>query len=208
MRKWRFIGMLAALMATATDVHSQNIAWEGGHWFDGNDFKARTVYTVGDKIVAAAPPGIDRVVELQGKFVLPAFGDAHHHGIDRREGLAAKNAAFLQAGIFYVKNPNVIPALIDTDLRNHINRWNSIDVVFANGGLTGTGGHPGPLHARLANDGVFPSLGVDDMEGAAYWNLDSVQQAKIKWPRIVAGKPDFIKVFLNLFGSYSPPLAA
>jgi hypothetical protein len=55
-----------------------------------------------------------------------------------------------------VKNPNVIPNLLDDSVRGRLNRPDSIDVAFSNGGLTGSGGHPGPLHNTLAERGLFP----------------------------------------------------
>jgi imidazolonepropionase-like amidohydrolase len=82
-------------------------------------------------------------------------------------------------------------------VRARINRPDSIDVAFANGGLTGTGAHPGPLHRTLAARGVFSGLSAQAMEGRAYFTVDTVAQLDAKWPSILAGRPDFIKTYLN-----------
>jgi hypothetical protein len=179
-------------MATATDRQ-----WINGRWFDGENFVAKTVYSVAGRLTLHKPAVDLPVEDLMGRFVVPPYGDAHHHGIDGETDLDKKIAAFLKQGIFYVKNPNVIPGYLKDSVRGRLNRPDSIDVVFANGGLTGSGGHPGPLHAWLASKGVFKGMAAADMEGRAYFNIDSLAELDAKWPAIAAAKPDFIKTFLN-----------
>lgn len=171
--------------------------WINGQWFDGEKFVPRTVYTVDGRLTLKAPAKPLPVEDLRGRFVVPPYGDAHHHGIDGPDGLDEKIATFLRQGIFYVKNPNVIPDYLDASVRSQLNRADSIDVVFSNGGLTGSGGHPGPLHAKLASNGVFKGMTPSDMEGRAYFIIDSQDQLEAKWPSILEGKPDFLKTYLN-----------
>lgn len=171
--------------------------WVNGRWFDGEHFVARTLFSAGGIFVDRPPKGTSRRVDLENAFVVPAFGDAHHHGIDRPEGLDAKIAAFLKDGIFYVKNPNVIPDYLTPAMRGRLNRPDSIDVVFANGGLTSRAGHPGPLHDSLAARGVFPDFVAADMPGRAYYDVDTMAKLDAAWPRILSRQPDFIKIFLN-----------
>lgn len=175
---------------------AESIAWSNGLWFDGTRFVPDTRYCVDGVFVAKRPAKIDRTVELGGRHVVPAYGDAHHHGIDSADGLDDKITVFLEAGIFYVKNPNVIPELLTPEVRAKLNRPDSIDIVFSNGGLTSTGGHPVPLHAYLASIGVFKGLKPEDMENHAYFIVDSDADVEAKWPRILAERPDFIKTFL------------
>ena len=186
----------AALAALAQAPHAESIEWSNGRWFDGTRFVAGTRWSVDGVFAAKRPAKPDRRVNLDAKFVTPAFGDAHHHGIDSIEALDEKIAAFLEAGIFYVKNPNVIPDLLTPAVRAKLDGPQSIDVVFANGGLTATGGHPAPLHEYLASIGVFPGLRPRDMRDRAYFFVDSEADLEAAWPRILEGKPDFIKTFL------------
>jgi imidazolonepropionase-like amidohydrolase len=174
----------------------ESVAWRNALWFDGGGFAPGTRYSVDGVFVAAKPAAIDRIVELGGRHVVPAYGDAHHHGIDSDEAIDDKILVFLEAGIFYVKNPNVIPELVTPAVRAKLNRPAGVDVVFANGGLTSPGGHPVPLHAYLARIGVFRGLTPEDMEGRAYFTIADERELEAKWPRILAGKPDFIKTFL------------
>lgn len=186
--------LAACLLATA--ARADTVGWRNGLWFDGTGFVAGTRYSV-DGVFARTPPAKpDRWVELGGRHVVPAYGDAHHHGIDSADGLDDKIIVFLEAGIFYVKNPNAIPELVTPAVRARLGRPQGVDVVFANGGLTSSGGHPAPLHGYLAGLGVFPGLGPADMEGRAYFVVDSLADLQAQWPRILAGRPDFLKVFL------------
>ena len=180
----------------STPAAAESVAWARGLWFNGTTFVEGTRWSEDGVFVERRPSRIDRVVDLADRHVVPAYGDAHHHGIDSSQGLDDKIAAFLEAGIFYVKNPNVIPELLTAEVRRKLFRPDSIDVAFSNGGLTATGGHPAPLHAYLASIGVFPGLTPEDMENRAYFLVDTEADLEAKWPRILAGRPQFIKTFL------------
>ena len=190
----RFLAV--ALIAIATFARAGAVEWRHALWFDGERFVAGTRYSIDGMFVAKPPQAVDRTVELGGRHVVPAYGDAHHHGIDSEEAIDDKITVFLEAGIFYVKNPNVIPDLLTPAVRAKLNGPAGLDVVFANGGLTSPGGHPGPLHAYLASIGVFRGLGPADMPGRAYFTIADEAELEAQWPRILARHPDFIKTFL------------
>jgi cytosine/adenosine deaminase-related metal-dependent hydrolase len=175
---------------------ADSVAWTHGLWFDGTRFVAGDRWSVNGVFVERRPVRVDRIVDLANRHVVPAFGDAHHHGIDSAQGLDDKIAAFLEAGIFYVKNPNVIPDLLTPEVRRKLDQPDTIHVSFSNGGLTASGGHPAPLHAYLSSIGVFPGLGPADMEDRAYFVVDDEAALEKKWPAILAGKPAFVKTFL------------
>jgi cytosine/adenosine deaminase-related metal-dependent hydrolase len=195
--------LLALLLtALAPGAGAESVQWRNALWFDGTGFVHGDRYSVDGVFSAQVPARLDRTVELSGRHVVPAYGDAHHHGIDSSDGLDDKITVFLEAGIFYVKNPNSIPDLVTPAVRAKLNRPESIDIVFANGGLTCHGGHPAPLHDYLASLGVFPGLGPADMENRAYFLVDSEEELERKWPSILAGKPDFIKTFVLFSEEY------
>lgn len=198
----RILTAAVVLFLLACNARSEAVAWRNGYWFDGDRFVFGTRYTVDGAFVAREPRLIDRTVEIGERFVVPAYGDAHHHGIDSEEAIDDKVTVFLEAGIFYVKNPNVIPDLLTPAVRARLNRPDSIDAVFANGGLTSPGGHPAPLHHYLASLGVFHGLKPEDMENRAYFVIADERDLEAKWPRILAGKPDFIKTFLLFSEEY------
>ncbi len=158
------IVILAFALLVAGPARADAVAWRNGWWFDGAAFRFGTRYSVDGRFSAGRPAKVDRTVELAHRWVVPAYGDAHHHGIDSADGVEDKATVFLEAGVFYVKNPNAIAALLTPAVRARLGRL-SMSVAF--GGLTVPGGHPEPLHRYLAGLGVFPGLGPDDLEDRA-----------------------------------------
>jgi hypothetical protein len=134
------------------------------------------------------------VIDLASRWVVPPFGEAHNHNVDyttlhRTDSLLAR---YLHDGVFYVQNPGILPRGRDS-LRGRVNVPGAIDVTFANGLLTATGGHPMGLYNRnLARGGMTAA----DGDGAFFWLIDSLPDLERKWPRILAQHPDFIKIVL------------
>jgi hypothetical protein len=85
------------LLLALGPAHSESIAWTEGLWFDGTGFVPGTRWSVDGVFVARRPARIDRVEDLRNRHVVPAYGDAHHHGIDSSDGLADKITVFLEA---------------------------------------------------------------------------------------------------------------
>jgi hypothetical protein len=141
------------------------------------------------------------VIDLHGGYVVPAFGEAHNHNaVVSDTGIAHR---YLRAGIFYVKNPNSFPR-DRVAARGRFNVPGSIDVVFANGGLTGPGGHPLDLVRRNVARGIWkPEFG----EGDFYHTIASRADLEAKWPAIIAAEPDFIKTYLLFSDEYARRLA-
>jgi hypothetical protein len=168
-----------------------------GYWFDGREFIAETRYTVYGAISERRPEPVDSVIDLKGGYVVPAFGEAHNHNaVVSDTGIAHR---YLQAGIFYVKNPNSL-VRDRVAARGTFETPGSIDVVFSNGGLTGPGGHPVDLARRNIVRRVWtPEMG----EGDFYHVIASRADLEAKWPAIVAAEPDFIKTYLLFSEEYA-----
>jgi Amidohydrolase family len=96
-----------------------------------------------------------------------------------------------------VKNPNSLPR---TTPRERVNRPDSIDAVFAMGGLTGTDGHPAGVMKRNIGRGNATAA---DTDGAFYHQVDSRGDLDRKWPLLLAAKPDFIKTYLLYSEEYA-----
>ena len=172
-----------------------------GNWFNGRTFEARTRYTVYGSLSDRRPEPVDSVIDLQGGYVVPAFGEAHNHNaVSSDTGVANR---YLRAGIFFVKNPSSFPR----DRAAAVGKFNvpgSIDVIFSNGGLTGPGGHPYDLVRRNIARGVWSA---DAGDGSFYHTIASRADLDAKWPAIVAAEPDFIKTFLLFSDEYARRLA-
>lgn len=175
--------------------------FRNGRWFDGNGFQSGTRYTAGGRLSDRRPSMVDSVIDLAGAYVVPAFGEDHNHNaVPSDTGIARR---YLHDGIFYVKNPDNLPR----ERANAAGRFNvptSIDVAFANGGLTGHGGHPIELVQRNVARGAWkPS----DGEGGFLYTIGSTAELEEKWPAILTSHPDFIKTYLLFSEEYAQRLA-
>ena len=164
-------------------------------WLASPDgFQSGTRYVVGARLTHQRPARVDSVIDLAGRWIVPPFGEAHNHNVDystpsRTDSLVRR---YLRDGVFYVKNPGNLPRGRDS-LAGRVNVPTGVDVVFANGLLTATGGHPTGLYLRNRSRGAMTPA---DSDGGFLWILDSLPDLERKWPRILAGRPDFIKVVL------------
>lgn len=178
---------LAAGAAQEPDI----VAWRNGAWFDGARFRHVDIYSIGDRLTLKTPSKVDRTVDLARKFLIGAFGEAHNHNmpIDDTE----RTRMYLEQGIFYVMIQTNVPEA-PAKLKGLINRPDSVDVLFANGGFTAPGGHPTALVRRnIANGGMTN----EDLDGGFLQPVGSREDVDRVWStRIKKQQPDFIKMTL------------
>jgi hypothetical protein len=177
----------------------KNYEFANGRWFDGQKFVAKKFYSVGGMLTSRRPARVDSSIDLSGKYVIPPFGEAHNHNVAQSPRLDATIRMYLAAGIFYVKNPNSFPRST-APLVGKINTPRSVDVVFSNGGLTASGGHPVGLADRNIARGSWDKA---DGEGAFYFVIDNQADLERKWGAIIGGRPDFIKTYLLYSEEYA-----
>ena len=199
--------LAAPLAAPAAYVRSNPggrvLALRHGQWFNGQRFRPRTYYVVNGLLQRRRPARLDSVVDLAGQWVVPAFGDAHNHALDQEWRAPETIARNLTDGVFYLKNPNNIPALT-APLAPLLNRPTSLDVTYSGGGITGSGGHPIPLYEGLVARGAY-RLSKAELNGQAYHVLDSLAQWPAVWARVRAGNPAFVKLYLLYSERYGLP---
>src|SRR5262249_34491931 len=173
---------------------AKNLKFVNRRWFDGRAFQRKVFYSVGGLFADRAPERIDETVDLKDGFAVPPFADAHNHAIAGPNNIDKTLRRYLTDGIFYAKNPASIRR--DTlQIADRINRPDSVDVVFANAGITATGGHPVKLYEQFLSKVKKP--GPDGtFENIAYVLIDSEEDLSKKWPAILADRPDFIKSHL------------
>jgi hypothetical protein len=172
------------------EVQQQNYEFVNGRWFDGSSFKNRNFYAVGGILTSTKPKRVDSIIDIKDKYVIPPFGEAHNHNVGGANVEIIRK--YVEDGIFYVKNPNNL--LRDrAAVESKINIPESVDVTFANGGLTASEGHPIGLVKRNVARGIWTEA---DGEGAFYFTVNNKADLDRKWSAIVAGKPDFIKTYL------------
>jgi len=176
----------------------KTIQWINGYWFNGEDFHEKTFYSVNGLLTEQKPTYIDSTIDLERQYVIPPYGEAHNHSPETRQDVDVFIERYLSDGIFYIKNPNSIPALTNK-IKDKINTPRSPDVVYANGGMTGSGGHPVILYHDLKKTKyrlALQELNQDHLEGMAYHIIDTESDLEKKWPAIMADSPAFIKVYL------------
>ena len=130
---------------------------------------------------------------------MPPFGEAHNHNVESLNTIDRLIQRYLAHGIFYVKDPDNLPKGRDQVLPK-INRPDSIDVMFSNGGFTAEGGHPVEIVKRNVDRGIWTEA---DGDGAFYYTISDEAELQRKWPQFLATKPDFVKTFLLFSEEYA-----
>lgn len=193
-----FVGLTLGVTAAGQQSQPKIYEFINGQWFDGQKFTGKRFYTVGGALTSKKPVQAATVIDLNGKYVIPPFGEAHNHNVENPQRIDELARKYLQDGIFYVKNPNSLPAA-RTSLSGKINIPTSIDAVFANGGLTASGGHPLGVVRRNLERGARAE---DWAEGGFYFIIDNSLDLDRKWEKVLSGKPDFIKTYLQYSEEY------
>lgn len=176
-----------SLLACASSVSAHGaIHYRNGLWFDGAGFVERDFYSV-DGVLREVFTGEVTEVDLEGSYVLPGFGNAHTHGIGN-DAIPDESQRLLGAGVFYAANPNSYSSRLET-ARVALKTPDTVDAVFAGGGLTSTGGHPIQIFEGSAGGRQFAN--------DAYFIVDDLAQLDETWNAILAEKPDFLKVYLE-----------
>jgi len=183
---------------------ARNVAFLNGQWFDGDGFQPRRVYSVDGRFTFREPPRIDESYDLAGAFVVPPFAEAHNHNIGGgvEERVRASIRRYLEAGVFYVKIQGNLPLDAAAKERLGLNRPDGLDVVFAHGSLTASGGMPIGLAATLLRFGAYPGQTLETMRDRYYFTIDSAAELERKWPAIAVQRADFLKTFLLFSDQY------
>jgi len=195
---------VSIINAQTNPLGEKTYEFNNGQWFDGESFKRRTFYSVGGILTRRKPPKVDESIDLKNGFVIPPFADAHTHNLDGTFNLDKIAKAYLDEGTFYVQvlGNNASGA---KQARPLLNKPATLDVIYANGMLTGTYGHPFMVYEPMAM-GIYneaeayrriPEIKKSRRaENNAYWFLDSKADVDAKWEKILATKPDIIKIGL------------
>ncbi len=201
--------LAAALIAltlgfSAAAQTPKNYEFINGNWFDGKTFRRKTFYAVNGVFSGKRPAKTDETVDLKNGFVIPPFADAHTHNLDGTFNLEKVIKAYLDEGTFYVQVLTNY-ATGAKQAKPFLNKPSSLDVVYANGGLTSTLGHPFIAYEPRALGFYNPAEWDANMEkiklgrkgeNNVYWFFDSKADVDAKWEKFLAQKPDVVKIFL------------
>lgn len=195
---------LQPLNAQTTQLNQKIYKFSNGNWFDGKNFKRQTFYSVNGILTLRKPKRVDETIDLKNGFVIPPFGDAHTHNLDGKYNLDKMIDAYLAEGTFYVQvltNYQTGAA----EAKPFLNKPESLDVIYANGGLTSTFGHPFLAYEPRVM-GIYSwsdtQSNIEKVKQSriaadnAYWFFDSIADVDAKWEKFMAGNPDIVKIYL------------
>lgn len=188
MRIVRLLAIAALSASCSIRPPREGIEFVNGQWFDGTRFVARRAYVVDGTFVARAPERITQSIDLAGLFVLSAFGEAHNHNLSRPPR-PAELARYVRDGVLYAAILNNPPGVRATDA--------PVDILYANGGLTHSGAHVVQVHEAIIDRGGMKGKTKADLDGYVFHVIDSDDELARKWPHVLDGQPDLIKVFLD-----------
>lgn len=201
--KVRNIGDTTAVLVEieARPMQPSNFAFAGGRWYDGESFVEREIYSIDGVFSDKRPERIDEIIDLSGLFLLPPFADAHAHHFDNPAIFPVINKNYLRDGVFYgVSMTNFINGR--KQLASQVARRETIDVAYADVGITATFGHPAMVYESLArNDFSFDKTAVEralepKAKNAAYVLIDNEQDIAMRLPQVLASTPDLAKIYL------------
>lgn len=196
------IAAATAFLAGIALADEPSVRFDNGLWFDGARFEPATVFVEDGRLRFArnkkdARASAERLVDLAGRYVTAPFCEAHNHNLGLSD--AADNERFIyryrRDGVFYVKLLSNLPRE-SAAIWHTYNRPDSVDAVFANGGVTGPGGHPIRLRERLLEQGLYEGFTKETLRDHAYYVIDSDADIAAKWPLILQYRPDFLKLML------------
>ncbi|MEO1135447.1 MAG: amidohydrolase family protein [Pseudomonadota bacterium] len=173
-----------------------------GQWFDGAAFEERNASIIDGRLVFDAPVTAD-AIDLNGQYVVPPYCEGHNHHFGGDADTAEATAQhYLEDGVFYAMMPGSFKLYRDL-IASDINHPKSVDVVFANNGLTGSGGHPRGLRESLMERfGNYPEFTKETLPDKGYFEAETLEEVREKMALILAERPDLVKVMLFFSEEY------
>ncbi|MFA0813950.1 amidohydrolase family protein [Microbulbifer epialgicus] len=169
---------------------ADTFAIEGGKWFDGAEFKPATWFVdENGSLTKTRPKNIDHIIEVNGKFVVPPYGEGHNHNL--QNPWAVKNFGPLQvsSGVFY----SVQMCSFGEEVKAQFSSRDTMDVLFASDCITASDGHPLGLILNGKKE-----VTNDELKNAQEMVLvaDSKEDLDQIWEKVKANHPSFIKIIL------------
>jgi len=202
MRSFLFLALsaLCALAAPAQSKSSEtsssalSMEFTGGRWFDGKDFNRETWYSADGKLTRQKPYLVNMRVDLAGRYVIPPFAEAHNHDLQNPSMAPISAPRYLREGIFYSAQMCADTAGI-SGLRRLLNQPNTVDVIYAEGCITASDGHPLGIALRMDKAAGHDSK-PEDYLNKMMWAVDNMVDLDARWPKITETGTKLIKIIL------------
>ena len=181
---------LAALAAeSAAAQESRTVCYDEVMVWTGAGFEPGRV-SVRDGVIVDPDTRPDLVIDMDGGYLTPAFVNAHQH---TPRTTLENSWAFMEAGVFYVWNPNVLGSLMTPEREAFFARPDTIEVRESAGGVTTPGSHPEPLYVNVLGPRVY---GGADMYRDAFHYARDAAEIEDTMDRLEADGADFVKAYL------------
>ncbi|HEY0628261.1 MAG TPA: amidohydrolase family protein [Sphingomicrobium sp.] len=175
-------------------MSGETVVYRGGQVWTGAGFAVRDLATADGHIVGLSRvDGTARVVSLEGRYVVPAYGNAHTHMAVPMDFASHR---FLDEGVFYSWNPN--SNRIPPEGKAFFARTDTFDVALAQGGITSRGGHPESIFAKV----FFRATKVESLVGDALHYGDSRAEIDAALDKLAQQRADFVKAYLLFSEEY------
>ncbi|NND60607.1 MAG: amidohydrolase family protein [Gammaproteobacteria bacterium] len=180
---------------TSTPVGEPVTIYRDARVWSGDGFEKRAFAVAGDRFVPLprGGPGDGTVVSLDGQYVIPALGNAHHHITNANDGA---NELFLRDGIYYAWNPNTLATAVDDETRTWFARADTYDARQALGGITEPGGHPEKLYVDILAKWVYKGKDLDYFLGNAFHFAVDETAIDAALDLLVSQQADFVKIYI------------
>ena len=173
----------------------------GAQCFDGTKFVRRDLRVINGRFTTESFKGgaVERV-DLTGRWIVPAFADAHSHSFGEGQPSVerARASKYVQDGVLYVMSQGNLPLSPADQRAMGVNVPDGPDVAFANGMVIAADGPVrGFYEAIVFPSGAFPGRSFESLADSRYFEVSDVASLDAKWPLIRAQKSDFVKVYLH-----------
>ena len=165
---------------------------EGAQVWNGRGFEPRTLWIRSGAFVDDAS-GAAKVERLDGRFIVPAYANAHHHITG---GTPDASWSFVENGVFYVWNPNILASVVSDKDREFWARPDTYDVRLSMGGITEPGGHPEKLYVEILSRFVYRNIPKDKFLTDAFHYGRSPAEIDQALSRLKGQGADFVKAYL------------
>jgi imidazolonepropionase-like amidohydrolase len=183
--------------------NSKTYEYKNGIWYVNELMVPGTWYIKNGLLTQKTPAKIDSVIDLQQRWVVPPMGDAHCSSVSDIYSNKENIAMYMAEGVFYLQ---VLSNSTDgrEKAEKTLNKSNSPDAVFANGGLTCTLGYPFLKYEAPAWNVVGEQIKerydqlklTRKMAGNGYWFVDTKDDLEQKWPSFMGQKPSIASIYL------------
>lgn len=193
------------LMAIASAQNPSKVyEFRNGQWYDGQGFVTATWYTANGVLSKKAPAKVDSVINLEGKYIIPPFGDAHCSSVSENPSASNTLSMYMGEGVYYLQ---IVGNTQEGRSASSplLNKPTTPDATFSNGVITCTLGYPFLEYEGPANKIKNPSQWGEKyaelkhsqkMLGNGYWFIDNKDALAANWEKLKMQNPDVVFIYL------------